>query len=75
MNQHVFRLETEYSRNISKSTIVNFLKVIRTSSQDIETANYKNIPIISRPHTTNYCLYEDIDLIRINLQKLLIKKI
>jgi len=32
---------------------------------------YENIPIIARPHTSNYYIYENIDLIRINLQKAL----
>jgi len=32
---------------------------------------YKDIPILARPSITNYYLYEDIDLIKINLQKAL----
>jgi len=32
---------------------------------------YKDIPIISRPNLSNYYIYEDIDLIKINLQKAL----
>ncbi|MFX1477526.1 MAG: bifunctional heptose 7-phosphate kinase/heptose 1-phosphate adenyltransferase [Promethearchaeota archaeon] len=33
--------------------------------------NYKNIPIIVRPTKSNYYLYEDVDLIKMNLQKAL----
>jgi len=33
--------------------------------------NYKNIPIIVRPTKFNYYLYENVDLIKINLQKAL----
>lgn len=32
---------------------------------------YKDIPIITRPDLSNYYIYEDIDLIKINLQKAL----
>jgi len=32
---------------------------------------YKNVPIIVRPDLTNYYLYEDVDLIKINLHKAL----
>ncbi len=32
---------------------------------------YKDIPIIARPDLSNYYIYEDIDLIKINLQKAL----
>ncbi|MFX0072307.1 MAG: bifunctional heptose 7-phosphate kinase/heptose 1-phosphate adenyltransferase [Candidatus Hermodarchaeota archaeon] len=32
---------------------------------------YENIPIIVRPNTSNYYLYENVDLIKINLQKAL----
>jgi rfaE bifunctional protein kinase chain/domain len=32
---------------------------------------YKNIPIIVRPDMSNYYIYEDVDLIKINLQKAL----
>lgn len=32
---------------------------------------YKSIPIIVRPNTSNYYLYENVDLIKINLQKAL----
>ena len=32
---------------------------------------YKDIPIITRPDISNYYIYEDIDLIKINLQKAL----
>ncbi|MFX0022016.1 MAG: bifunctional heptose 7-phosphate kinase/heptose 1-phosphate adenyltransferase [Candidatus Hermodarchaeota archaeon] len=33
--------------------------------------HFKNIPIIARPTTTNYYLYENIELIKMNLQKAL----
>ncbi|MHA1284524.1 MAG: bifunctional heptose 7-phosphate kinase/heptose 1-phosphate adenyltransferase [Promethearchaeota archaeon] len=33
--------------------------------------NYKNVPIIARPDTTNYYVYENVDLIKINLFKAL----
>ncbi|MHA1335078.1 MAG: bifunctional heptose 7-phosphate kinase/heptose 1-phosphate adenyltransferase [Promethearchaeota archaeon] len=33
--------------------------------------NYNNIPIIARPDTSNYYIYENIDLIKINLFKAL----
>lgn len=96
MNQHVLRLETDYSNNISKSTIDKFLKIIETRSQDIEAIiildygfgelfqdsfiqqllirlkhKYENVPIIARPNSNNYYLYEEIELIKINLQKAL----
>ena len=32
---------------------------------------YKDIPIIARPHPSNYYIYENVDLIKINLQKAL----
>ncbi|MBY8992881.1 MAG: hypothetical protein KGD58_19240, partial [Candidatus Lokiarchaeota archaeon] len=33
--------------------------------------NYKNIPILVRPNLNNYYMYEDVDLIKMNLQKAL----
>ncbi|MFX1312499.1 MAG: bifunctional heptose 7-phosphate kinase/heptose 1-phosphate adenyltransferase [Promethearchaeota archaeon] len=33
--------------------------------------NYKDVPIVARPTTANYYLYEGIELIRMNLQKAL----
>ncbi len=33
--------------------------------------NYKNIPIIARPTKSNYYLYDNVDLIKMNLQKAL----
>ncbi len=33
--------------------------------------SYKNIPIIARPNFSNYYIYEEIDLIKMNLQKAL----
>ena len=32
---------------------------------------YKNVPIIARPNLSNYYIYEDVDLIKMNLQKAL----
>ncbi len=96
MNQHVLRLETDYTKNISKTTVDNFFKFIETKLRSIEAIlildygmgglfqdsfiqqlllkfkkKYQNIPIIARPHISNYYLYEKIDLIKINLQKAL----
>ena len=96
MNQHVLRLETDYSSNISESVINRFLKLIETRSSDIGSIlilnygigglftdifiqnlliklkkNYKNVPIIVRPDLSNYYVYEDVDLIKMNLQKAL----
>jgi len=96
MNQQLLRLETDYSVEISESTIEKFLKVIKSRSQDYESIlilnygigglfnehftqkllielkeNYKDIPIIARPHPSNYYIYEDVDLMKINLQKAL----
>jgi len=96
MNQHVLRLETDYTKNVSKTTIENFFKFIETIPRSIEAIlildygigglfqdsfvqkllfklkkKYQNIPIIARPHISNYYLYEKIDLIKMNLQKAL----
>lgn len=96
MNQHVLRLETDYTKNISKHTVENFFKFIETKPRSVEAIlildygmgglfqdsfiqrlllklkkKYQNIPIIARPHISNYYLYEEIDLIKINLQKAL----
>jgi len=96
MNQHVLRLETDYTKNISKTTIENFFKFIETIPRSIEAIlildygigglfqdsfiqqllfklkkKYQDIPIIARPHISNYYLYEKIDLIKMNLQKAL----
>ncbi|MFX1238556.1 MAG: bifunctional heptose 7-phosphate kinase/heptose 1-phosphate adenyltransferase, partial [Promethearchaeota archaeon] len=95
-NQHLLRLETDYSTDIRDSTIKNFLKIIETRSKDVNSivildygvgglfedlfiqelltrlkTHYKNIPIIVRPNSINYYLYEEVDLIKINLQKAL----
>jgi len=96
MNQQLLRLETDYSGEISESTIEKFLKVIKSRSNDIGSIlilnygigglfnefftqkliielkeTYKDIPIIARPHPSNYYIYEDVDLMKINLQKAL----
>ncbi|MFX1498807.1 MAG: bifunctional heptose 7-phosphate kinase/heptose 1-phosphate adenyltransferase [Promethearchaeota archaeon] len=96
MNQHLLRLETDYSSEISKTTINNFLGKLKDNFENIDCIiildygagdlfkddfisellamlrkNYKDIPIIARPNVSNYYLYEDIDLIKINLQKAL----
>lgn len=95
-NQHLLRLETDYSTEISKETINNFLNTIQSSFMDIDSIiildygagdlfkdefiskllenlkkDYKNVPIIARPNISNYYLYENIDLMKINLQKAL----
>ncbi len=96
MNQHVLRLETDYSSNFSKSIIDKFFEILISKSSDIGSIlilnygigglfddifiqklliklkeKYKNIPIIARPAFTNYHIYEEIDLIKMNLQKTL----
>ena len=96
MNQHVLRLETDYSNDISESIRNSFFKMVETRSTDIGSIiilnygigglfedifiqqllikikeTYENIPIIVRPDLTNYYLYEDVDLIKVNLQKAL----
>ena len=96
MNQHVLRLETDYSIDISESIIKRFYNILETRSNDIESIiilnygigglfhdiviqniltklkhTYKNIPIIVRPDLSNYYIYEDVDLIKMNLQKTL----
>ncbi|MFW9781888.1 MAG: bifunctional heptose 7-phosphate kinase/heptose 1-phosphate adenyltransferase, partial [Candidatus Heimdallarchaeota archaeon] len=95
-NQHLLRLETDYSTEISNETITKFFDTIKSNFKSIDSIvildygagdlfkdefipnllgslkkNYKNIPIIARPNISNYYLYEDIDLIKINLQKAL----
>ncbi|MFX1384868.1 MAG: bifunctional heptose 7-phosphate kinase/heptose 1-phosphate adenyltransferase, partial [Promethearchaeota archaeon] len=97
-NQHLLRLETDYTSDIQKSTIQKLFDVIKTASQknDIDSIiildygigelftdqfiqrlliilkeHYPNIPIIARPNLSNYYIYEEIDLIKINLQKAL----
>ena len=96
MNQHLLRLETDYSSDISEAIYKKFLKIIESSSQDIDSIlildygigglfkdvfiqklletleeHHENIPIIARPNQNNYYIYENIDLIKINLQKAL----
>jgi len=96
MNQHVVRLEADYSKEISELTIQNFLENIKTRSEDLGSIiildygigglfedifiqkllnllneTYRGIPIITRPNLSNYYLYENVDLIKITLQKAL----
>jgi len=95
-NQHLLRLETNYNRDISHSTIFEFKDLIINKSKEIEAIlildyglkgifedlfiqnllrdlkeNYKNVPIIVRPTEDNYYIYENVDLLKINLQKAL----
>jgi len=95
-NQHLLRLETDYSIEISKETLNNFFDIIQSNFKEIDSIiildygagdlfkddfisklldilkkNYKNVPIIARPNISNYYLYEDIDIMKINLQKAL----
>ena len=97
MNQHILRLETDYSKEISDSTIKKLFKVVESRSSNVESIlilnygigglfndifiqklliklkeTYKNIPIIARPNLSNYYIYEDVDLIKMNLQKALL---
>ncbi|MFX1501117.1 MAG: bifunctional heptose 7-phosphate kinase/heptose 1-phosphate adenyltransferase [Promethearchaeota archaeon] len=96
MNQHLLRLETDYSNNISKSTIEDFFKIFESRPKKYDSIivldygigglfedifiqrllvyleeNYKNIPIIARPNLANYYLYENIEIIKMTLQKAL----
>ncbi len=95
-NQHLLRLETDYSKEIPDSTIKQFLEIINTRSKDLDSIiildygmgglfddvfihtllknlkeKYKDVPIIARPNLSNYYLYENINLIKMNLQKAL----
>ena len=96
LNQHVLRLETDYTNEISENIIEKFYDKIETRSRDIDSIlvldygtgglfkdifiqnllsrlkdYYRNIPILVRPTISNYYLYEDVDLIKMNLQKAL----
>ena len=96
MNQHMLRLETDYSFHIPESIISRFFHIIKSRSKDLSSiiildygigglfndlfiqsllkvikSNYKGIPIIARPNFSNYYIYEEIDLIKMNLQKAL----
>lgn len=96
MNQHLLRLETDYTTEISPSAINDFFGIIQTGYEDIDSIIildygagglfhddfisrllstlkevHKEIPILARPNVSNYYLYEDIDLMKINLQKAL----
>ena len=96
MNQHMLRLETDYSSNIPESILDKFFTITESASEDIGSIiildygigglfndlfiqtllnklknSYKNTPIIARPNFSNYYIYEEIDLIKMNLQKAL----
>ena len=96
INQHLLRLEMDYSTEISEATIKNFFKIIEKRPKDLCSIvvldfgigdlfndlfiqklldtlkeHYKNIPIVARPNLSNYYLYENVDLIKITLQKAL----
>lgn len=96
MHQHLIRLETDYSSQISEEVRTRFLEKIRSQSNDVDSivildygigaffqdkfiqtliSNLKKqvpeIPILCRPNIYNYYLYEDVDLIKMNLQKAL----
>lgn len=96
LNQHVLRLETDYSSDISENIITKFFNKIETRSREIDSIlildygtggifkdlfiqnllselrkKYGNTPILVRPSNSNYYLYEDVDLIKMNLQKAL----
>ena len=96
-NQHLLRLETDYSSDIHESIIEKFFDTIRSKrSNKIDAiivldygigelftdhfiqnllnllkSTFPNTPIIARPNLSNYYIYEEIDLIKINLQKAL----
>ncbi len=95
-NQHLLRLETDYSINIDEVTINRLYEAIQSVSKEIDAIvvldygigdlftdhfiqnllnllkmTFPNISIIARPNLSNYYLYEEIDLIKINLQKAL----
>ncbi|MBN1801157.1 MAG: hypothetical protein JW891_06590 [Candidatus Lokiarchaeota archaeon] len=95
-NQHMLRLETDYSTDIRESTIENFFKIIKSQPKDIASIivldygvgglfedlfiqdllnllkiQFKNAPIVVRPNALNYYLYEEVDCIKMNLQKAL----
>lgn len=96
LNQHVLRLETDYSSEISEDIFAKFYNKIETRSPEIDSIlildygtggmfkdlfihnllsrlreYYRNIPILVRPGNSNYYLYENVDLIKMNLQKAL----
>lgn len=96
LNQHVLRLETDYTKEISDNVIEKIYNKIETRSPDIDSIlildygtgelfkdlfirnlllklkeRYVDIPIIVRPTIFNYYLYENVDLIKMNLQKAL----
>jgi len=95
-NQHLLRLETDYSTEISNIYIKELFSTLKNKIEecdsiiildygagglfrddfiskllDILKITYKNVPILARPNVSNYYLYENVDLIKINLQKAL----
>lgn len=96
MTQHVLRMETHYSNDISNSTYDTLFEQISARAGTIDAIiildygiggmfndrfvqklldllkhDFTEIPIIVRPNITNYYLYENVDLIKINLYKAL----
>lgn len=96
MDQHLLRLETDYSQDFSQNLIKQFFQNLEQSFTNLDSILildygigelftdsfvqdlvrnlkrfYPEIPVIARPNLAHYYLYEDIDLIKINLQKAL----
>ncbi|MFO8017453.1 MAG: PfkB family carbohydrate kinase [Promethearchaeia archaeon] len=96
MNQHLLRLETDYSQEFSQNLVDTFFQTVKDTYTDLSAIlildygigglfsdsfvqalirnlkqHYPDTPIIARPNLAHYYLYEDIDLIKINLQKAL----
>ncbi|MFX1324799.1 MAG: bifunctional heptose 7-phosphate kinase/heptose 1-phosphate adenyltransferase [Promethearchaeota archaeon] len=96
LNQHILRLETDYTKEISENVIEKIYNKIETRSPDIASIlildygtgelfkdlfirnlllklreSYEGIPILVRPTISNYYLYENVNLIKMNLQKAL----
>ncbi|MFW9970654.1 MAG: bifunctional heptose 7-phosphate kinase/heptose 1-phosphate adenyltransferase [Candidatus Odinarchaeota archaeon] len=96
MNQHLLRLETDYSIDISQELREKFINLIANCSEEIAAIlildyglggifndqfiqillrflkkNYREVPIIARPTVSNYYLYDNIEFIKMNLQKAL----
>ncbi len=95
LNQHLLRLETDYSKEFSSDTHSTLIKNVQRKLQGIDsivildygigslfTDNFlftllqtlkenSSSPILARPNFTNYHIYENIDLIKMNLQKAL----
>lgn len=96
MTQHVLRMETHYSSDISNSIYNTLFEQISARAGTIDAIlildygiggmfnehfvqklldllehDFTDIPIIVRPNITNYYLYENVDLIKMNLYKAL----